>query len=118
MHRRKGRPSLLDDEFLVKVKDLVTGVRMAGGVISRKMVIAIDAGVIKANCPSKLDFGSHIALTEGWARGVLKSMEWSKRKSATGKVEPSKQFLLEEKLTFQRRIPRLLKNMTYRRHLI
>ena len=80
MHRRKGRPSLLDDEFLVKVKDLVTGVRMAGGVISRKMVIAIDAGVIKANCPSKLDFGSHIALTEGWARGVLKSMEWSNRK--------------------------------------
>ena len=80
MHRRKGRPSLLDDEFLVKVKDLVTGVRMAGGVISRKMVIAIDAGVIKTNCPSKLDFGSHIALTEGWARGVLKSMEWSNRK--------------------------------------
>ena len=83
------------------------------------MVIAIGTGVIKANCPSKLkNFGGHIALTEGWARGVLKSMDWSKRKSATGKVEPSKQFLLEEKLTFQRRIPRLLKNMTYRRHLI
>ena len=83
------------------------------------MVIAIGTGVIKANCPSKLkNFGGHIALTEGWARGVLKSMDWSKRKSATGKVEPSNQFLLEEKLTFQRRIPRLLKNMTYRRHLI
>ena len=83
------------------------------------MVIGIGTGVIKANCPSKLkNFGGHIALTEGWARGVLKSMDWSKRKSATGKVEPSNQFLLEEKLTFQRRIPRLLKNMTYRRHLI
>ena len=82
------------------------------------MVIGIGTGVIKANCPSKLkNFGGHIALTEGWARGVLKSMEWSKRKSATGKVEPSKQFLLEEKLTFQRRIPRLLKNITYGRHL-
>ena len=68
MHRRKGRPNLLDDEFLLKVKDVVTGVRMAGGVISRKMVIAIGTGVIKANCPSKLkDFGGHIALTEGWA---------------------------------------------------
>ena len=95
------------------------GVRITGGAISRTMVIAIGTGVIKANCPSKLkNFGGHIALTEGWARGVLKSMDWSKRKSATGKVEPSKQFLLEEKLTFQRRIPRLLKNMTYRRHLI
>ena len=30
VHRRKGGPNLLDDEFLVKVKDVVTGVRMAG----------------------------------------------------------------------------------------
>ena len=68
MHRRKGRPNLLDDEFLVKMKDVVTGVCMAGGVISRKMVIAIGTGVIKANFLSKLkDVGGHIALTEGWA---------------------------------------------------
>ena len=81
MQRRKGRPNLLDDEFLLKVKDVVTGVRMAGGVISRKMVIATDTGVIMTSCPSKLkEFGGHIALTEGWARGVLKSMEWSNRK--------------------------------------
>ena len=37
-----------------------------------------------------------------WARYVLKSMQWSKRKSATGKIESSELFLLEEKLTFQR----------------
>ena len=81
MNRRKGRPNLLDDEFLIKVKDMVTGVCMAGVVISRKTVTAIGTGAIKANCPSKLkDFGGHIALTEGWARGVLKSMEWSNRK--------------------------------------
>ena len=105
MHRRKGRPNLLDKEFLVRVKDVVTGVCTAGGVISRKMVIAIGTGVIKANRPSKLkDFRGHIELTEGWARGVLKSMEWSKKKGTTGKIKPSKQFLLEEKLTFQRRI--------------
>ena len=68
MHRRKGRPDLLDEKFLVKVEDVVTGVRMAGGVISRKMVVAIGTGVIKANCPSKRkDFGGLIALTEGWA---------------------------------------------------
>ena len=73
LHRRKGRPNLLHDEFLVKVKDVVTGVLMAGSVISRKMVIAIGTGVVKANCPSKLkDFRGHIALTEGWARGLLK----------------------------------------------
>ena len=77
---------------------------MTGRVTYRKMVIAIGTGVTKANCPSKLkDFGGHIALTEGWARGVLKSMQRSKRKGTTGKIEPGKQFLLEEKLTFQRR---------------
>ena len=119
MHRRKGGPNLLDYEFLVKVKDVVTGVHMAGGLISRKMVIAIGTGVIKANCPSKLkDFGGHIALTEGWARGVLKSMEWSKKKDTTGKIERSKQFLLEEKLTFQRRIASIIEEHDIPKELI
>ena len=119
MHRRKGRPNLLDDEFLVKMKDVVTGVCMAGGVISRKMVIAIGTGVIKANCPSKLKvFGGHIVLTERWARGLLKSMEWSKRKGTTGKIEPSKQFLLEEKLTFQKRIASIIEEHDIPKELI
>ena len=96
-------------EFLVKAKDVVTRVRTTGGIIFRKMVIVIGTGVIKANCPSKLkDVGGHIALTEGWARGVLKSTEWFKRKRTTGKIEPSKQFLLEEKLTFQRCIASII----------
>ena len=76
MQRRQGRPNLFDDEFLVKFKDVVTGVCLAGGVISRKMVIAIGTGVVKANSPSKLkDFGGLIVLTKGWVRGVLKAME-------------------------------------------
>ena len=31
-------------------------------------------------------------------------MNWNKRKDTTGKIEPSKQFLLEEKFTFQKKI--------------
>ena len=90
MQIRQGRLNLLDDKFLVKVKDVVTGVCMAGGVISRKMVIPIGTGIIKANYPSKLkDFGVHIVLTKGWARGILKSKEWSKGKGTTGKIELS-----------------------------
>ena len=78
---------------------------MSGGVTSRKMAIATVTGVIKANRPSKLkDFGGHIVLTKIWSRGVLKSVEWPKRKDTTGKIGPSEQFLLEEKLTFQKRI--------------
>ena len=54
---------------------------MNGGVIPRKMVLLIGAGVIKASCPSKLKgIGDHIVMTEGCARGVLRSMESCKRK--------------------------------------
>ena len=50
------------------------------------------------------EFGGGLELTENWARNVLKSMNWTKRKGTTGKVEPSKKFLEEEKFTFQRNI--------------
>ena len=99
VQRRQGRPNLVAEEFLVKVKEVATGVRMVGGGISRKMVIAIGTGVIKALFSSKLKgLGGYIILTEGWDSVVLKSMEWFKRKSTTSKIEPREQSLLEEKL--------------------
>ena len=48
--------------------------------------------------------GGFVELTEDWAQGVIKSMNWTIRKRNTGTIEPSKQFLLEEKLTFQKKI--------------
>ena len=65
-----------------------------------------------------MNFGGHIALTKGWTRGVLKSMEWSKRKGTTSKIEPSKQFLLEETLTFQRRIASIIEEHDIPKELI
>ena len=73
------------------------------------MVIAIATGVIKANDPKLLrEFGGSLELTEGWARSVLKSMDWVKRKGTTGKVEPCSKFLEEEKFTFQRAIGKVV----------
>ena len=54
------------------------------------------------------EFGGGLELTENWARNVLKSMNWTKRKGTTRKVEPSKKFLEEEKFTFQRRISNVI----------
>ena len=54
------------------------------------------------------DFGGGLELTENWARNILKSMNWTKRKGTTGKVEPSKRFLEEEKLIFQRNISNVI----------
>ena len=72
--------------MLRKVKYIVVGTRAAGGVISRRMVIAIGKGVVKANKPNlPKEFGGNLDLTEGWARGVIKSLDWTKRKGTRGK---------------------------------
>lgn len=103
--KKKGRPNLLADDLLGKVKVLMIGTRAAGTAISRRLVVAIGKGVVKANCPQNLlENGGWLDLTEDWARGVIKSMNWTKRKATTGKVEPSQQFLSEERLTFQKKI--------------
>ena len=91
--------------MLKKIKDIIVGSRLAGTAISQKMMIAIATGVIKASDPKILrEFGESLELTEGWARSVLKSMDWVKRKGTTGKVEPCSKSLEEEKFTFQRAV--------------
>ena len=103
----------------MKVRDDITGIRLTGGVISQKMVIAIGNGVIKANSPSSLKkYGGHIEFTDGWARHILESMKWTKRKGTAGKVEPSQQFLDEEKLTFQRNISTIIEDHDIPKELI
>ena len=53
-------------------------------------------------------FGGSLELSDGWARHTLKDLNWTKRKGTTGKVEPSKKFLDEEKFTFQRNISKAI----------
>ena len=48
----------------------------------------------------------------------MKSVEWSKSKDTTGAIEPSEQFLLEEKLAFQRRITSIIKEHDIPKELI
>ena len=102
---KKGRPSLVGEELLVKIKEAIIGIGLTGAVISQKMVISIGNGLLKVNdLNSPSEFGGGITLTDNWARGVLKSMDWVKRKGITGKVEPSAHFLAEEKFIFQKAI--------------
>ena len=55
------------------------------------------------------ELGGGNTLTDNWDRGSLKSMEWVKGKGTTGKVEPSVQFLAEEKI-FQKAISTVTNN--------
>ena len=50
------------------------------------------------------EFDGSLELAEKKAGSVLKSMNWTKRKGTTAKVEFSKKFLENEKFTFQKEI--------------
>ena len=86
--------------MLKKVKDIALGTRMTGGDINRRQLISIATGVVRVNNPNLLkEYGSHLVLTDKWARGVLEKLTRNKRKGTTGKVHPSPEFLAEEKFT-------------------
>ena len=49
--KKIGRQNLLLDELLKRTKDVIIGSRLAGTVISRRILIFIGRGVVKANDP-------------------------------------------------------------------
>ena len=96
---------LVSDDFIKKIKTIMIGTRAAGTAISCRIVIAMGNGVVRSNSLTLLkENRGSLQLTEDWARGAIKSMNWTKTKGTTEKIEPSKQFLLEEKLTLQKKI--------------
>ena len=98
---KRGRPNLVDNETLKTIKVVIIGSRLAGTVISRKMVVAIGTSVVKVNELKILrEFGGSLDLTEGWTRNILKGIYWVERKGMTGKVEPCPKFLEGGKFTF------------------
>ena len=67
--------------------------------------MAIGNGLVKSNNPILFkEHGRSLQLMEDWTGGILKSMNWMKKKGTTGKIEPSQQSILEEKSTFQKKI--------------
>ena len=103
--KKVGRSNLLDDNLIKKVKDIAAGTRQAGDVINRRQIVIIAKGVLRANNPDILkELGGTVGLTNRWSKSVLSDLNWWRRKGTTGKIEPSPQFLAEEKFTFQRAI--------------
>ena len=52
--KKIGRPNLFSEELLKKTKDVIIGSRLAGTLISRRMVIVIGTGVVKTNHPGTI----------------------------------------------------------------
>ena len=84
--RKRGRSSLVNDEMVKKIKDVIIGSHLANKVSSQKMVFVIGTGVVKTNEPKILrKFDGSLEVAEGWTRKVLKDMDWVKRKRQLGK---------------------------------
>ena len=66
---------------MTKVKTTMIETGAAGTAISRRIVMAIGNAVVKSNNPILLkENRGLLQLTEDWAKGVLKSMAWVKRR--------------------------------------
>ena len=101
--QKVGKPNLLDDHLIKKVKDIAIGSCQAGGVINRRQIVNIEKDVVRANNPDILkEFGGTVELTNQWPRSVLPDLKWSKQNGTTGKRKAAPQFLPKEKFTFQR----------------
>ena len=77
--KKVGRPNLLDDNLIRKVKDIAIRTRQAGGGINRRQIVNILKGVVRANNSNILtEFGGTVELTNRWARSILSDLNWSK----------------------------------------
>ena len=64
LFKKVGRPNLLDDNLIKKVKDTAIEIRQAGGVINRRKIVNIAKVVVRANNPHILkEFGGTVELT-------------------------------------------------------
>ena len=62
--KKVGRPNLLHDNLIKKVKDIAIRTRQAGGVINKRQIVNITKGVVRANNPEILkEFGGTVELT-------------------------------------------------------
>ena len=59
------------------------------------------------------EFGGGLELTKNWDQSVLGSINCTRRRDTTGKVELSNKFLEEEKFTFQRKVSSVMLVLIY-----
>ena len=63
--KKKGRPNLVSDDFLKKIKTIMIGTRASGTAIGRRIVMAIGNGVVRSNSLTLLkENGGSLELTE------------------------------------------------------
>ena len=90
---------MVSDERVTEGKAILHNLCVSGGAITRRTVLAIGNGVLSSRCPDKLARnGGNITPSAKWAKNILKSMDWVKRRGTTAKREMNP--TLYKELTF------------------
>lgn len=80
-HGLRGRPLLLGD-LDANFQEYVRKLRLAGGIVTRAIVIAAATGIVEYNNPALLHtHGGPVVLGKKWADSVLGRMGLGKRKA-------------------------------------
>lgn len=104
-----GRPSMISEELATEIRVILQNLRTAGCGISRKTVIAVGEGVLSAKSPDLLrKNGGTVSLSIKWARGILTSLNWSKRRGTTAKREMNPALYEELSFTWKKNIATLV----------
>ena len=78
---RRGSPAILTEGLMTEIKQILSNLRGDGCAISTMVVISVGNGVLSSRCPDKMaKNGGNIAFSIKWARNILKSMNWVKRR--------------------------------------
>ena len=110
---------MLSDVLMTETKLILTNLRIAGCAISTKVVISVGNGVLACKCPERLAInGGSITLWIKWARNLLKSMNWSRRKGTTGKRTMNPSLYEELCFTWKKKIDELVFENKMHRSLV
>ena len=101
--KKRGRPPLLGTKLDLLLQERIKAMRERGTSIGSGTVIGIGRGILLKHEKSSLhEFGGPITLSKDWAVGVLRRMQFTKRRAnSKSKVLPSnfddikEQFLLD-----------------------
>lgn len=81
--KKRGRPLLIGD-FDSPVQDYIRMLRLSGGVVNARLVVAAAIGLIAARNRSLLvEYGGNLNPDKGWAQSLLRRMGYVKRKAST-----------------------------------
>ena len=91
--KTRGRPLLLGSTLDVQVREYITALRDAAGVVNTAIVVAAAEGIVAAADRSLLrQHGGTLVLTKSWAKSLMIRMGFVKRKGSTAAKLPVAQF--------------------------